>query len=258
MGTWGIGILEDDLSCDVYGGFVELYNEKLELMDIRAYILNRYAECIASSEDSALFWLGLAQAEWECGWLQPETAEAVKAVIAQGYDINRWPQELRQQRSDVLARFLSQIQTPPRKIRRRVKRKVPAAIFDPGTCISIALLHGGWGAAIVLDVLTTKYDTLHLVGGLQGIYSSHPLMNVFEERQWLTLTHHSFKGELHLTWCGSTQYKKDKDTWTIVEVGKTQLRPSDPTLDKQLAVGTSWGWVENQIRLQHQYEGTAR
>lgn len=259
MGTWGVGILEDDLSCDVHGDFIELYNEKLQLADIRAYVLNRYAEWISgSAEDWALVWLGLAQAEWECGALQPETLEAVKAVVTNGHDADRWPRELRQQRSDVLTGFLNQIQTPPLKIRRRVKRRIPPPVFDPGTCISIALLHGGWGAAIVLDVLATKYDTLHLVGGLRGVYPEPPSMEVFEERQWLALTHHKFKGELHLTWCGSSSYEQDRNTWAIVEVGTTPLRPTDPALDKQFAVGTTWGWVENQIRLQHQHQNSGR
>lgn len=256
MGTWGIGILEDDLTLDVHGDFIEFYNEEIELPDIRRLILDRYAEFIIDSpESSAKIWLGLAQAEWECGWLQAETYEEVKRIISQGYDVNSWPVEVREKRAKVLVRFQMRLNAPPKRIRRRFKRKVPAAIFEPGVCLAIKLFNGCWGAAIVLDLMKTKYDTLHLVGGLRGNFPKPPALDVFEQRDWLVLTHHNWKGTLHLNWCGSTHYKNDvKKSFTSIEQGKTKLREKEPILDNPFGIGVTWWCVENGIRLQYKLD----
>lgn len=257
MGTWGKEVLEDDLALDVYGDFIEQYNDKVELLEIRRFILDSYSECLAHHEMHTKVWIGLSIAEWECGWLQSETYQELIRAISKGDDISLWPPEERDERAQVLADLLAKLKDPPKKARRRIKRKVPAAFFEPGACLAIKLFNGYWGAAIVLDLMETPYDTLHLLGGLKGNFREPPTMEVFEGRGWEVMTHHNWKGTLLLSWCGSSHYKKEtKGSLSTMLIGKTKLREDEPTLENPFGIGGSWFCIENGIRMQHEWDAS--
>jgi hypothetical protein len=255
MGTWGKGILQDDLALDVYGDFIERYNEGADPKALRAEILERYADSASAPDGRSSVWFGLARAQWECGSLSRDVLSEVKKIVSSGTDVARWQEGDRKTRQRVLNGFLARLSSPNPKPKRRIKRRVAKAIFEVGACLAVETYRGGYGAAIVLKVATDKYDTHHLVGGLEGMFKRRPSMDVYETRNWLRLTHGNFAGQLHLTWCGASSYKRDTKEHRIFEVGKTQLRADDPTA-KPFEVGgvghSGWGWIENQIWLQQE------
>jgi hypothetical protein len=259
MGTWGYGVLDDDSAADVHGEFLALLDKGVPPQEIRDAILDRFAEYFASRSSSSSAWLGLARAEWECGVLRPDTLRMVQALVSDPRSLQGWSTDKeRARRRAVLEKFVTSIAVPRTKPRRPVRRRLPRVTFEPGTCLAISILDGGWGALIVLDVAMTEFDACHFVGGLRGIYKDHPRADVFEARRWLVCTHGNWKGQLHTAWCGTSNLRQDKKHWTIVDVGRTALRAEDPKGDRAHAGSTSWGWMENQIRLQHRHEGTTK
>ena len=236
-----------------------MLDKGVEPSAIRDAILTRFSDYFDLQSSSASAWLGLARAEWECGVLRPETLRMVQAIVSDPRSLEAWSTDKeRAQRRIVLKKFLARIAVPRAKPRKLVRRRLPRATFEPGTCLAISILGGGWGALIVLDVATTEYDACHFVGGLRGIHKDHPGAHVFEARHWLVCTHGNWKGELHTNWCGTSNLRQDKKHWTIVDVGRTALRDNDPKGNHAHAGSTSWGWMENQIRLQHRHEGTTK
>lgn len=260
MGAWGTGILEDDLAADIYGGYMERYDEGQDTGDIRAELLDSTSDYMLGIP---VFWLGLAQAQWECGCLDAEVLTRVEHIIATGADPDpkRWlHEEDREERRSVLRRFLQQIQVPREQPRPRTKRRVYVPVYEPGTCLSIITNKGGFGAAIVLKVEQGTYDACHLIGGLRGVHAEPPSMKLFEARDWLYLSHGNFKNQLHLIWCTAKDHEEDAERLGLAVVGKTTLRPTDPTADPDgTGVGFGgWGWVENQIWLQDDWDKGVR
>lgn len=256
MGAWGTGILEDDLAADVYGGYMERYDEGQDTGDIQEELLESTSDYV---QDIPTFWLGLAQAQWECGCLDGEVLARVERIIATGADPDpkQWLlEEDRAERRSALGRFLQQIQVPREQPRPRTKRRVYVPAYEPGTCLSIVMHKGGFGAAIVLKVDQGRYDACHLIGGLRGVHVERPSMTLFEARDWLYLSHGNFRNKQHLIWCTSKDHEEDIERLGLAVVGQTELRPADPTVDpEEPGVGFSgWGWIENQIRLQHDWD----
>lgn len=160
----------------------------------------------------------------------------------------------------MLQAFVETLRTPRETPRVPTPIVAKPAVAQPGTCFAVKLLDGqGWGAGVVLALTGNKYDTYHLLAGLRGVYPAPPPLSVYERRDWLTLTHHNFKGDLCLTAAGAEGFAKDRDTYGIMMVGQMALRADEPVPPLGImgweAIGvSSWGWIECQVRLQHRWD----
>jgi hypothetical protein len=76
----------------------------------------------------------------------------------------------------VLRQFLQTIRVPRSPPRPRAQRLVLPPVYEPGTCLSVPTSKGGHGPAIVLRVVTNKYDSNHLVACLRGVYAEPPAL----------------------------------------------------------------------------------
>ena len=124
MGTWGKGLLQDDLALDVYGDFIERYNDGADPKALHEQIFDKYAESLSDPDTAPSVWFALARAEWECGSLSPDVLSEVKSIVASGADLSRWPEDDRKARQRVLNDFLVRVSSPNPKPKRRVKRRV--------------------------------------------------------------------------------------------------------------------------------------
>ena len=260
MGTWGTGILEDDTALDIHGDFIERFDDGESPDAARQAAIRRYYDQFLDEETNAAVWLGLAQAEWDVGALQPDTLQAIEQIVATGQDLARWDGPNQDQRQAVLQAFVETLRTPRETPRVPTPIVAKPAVAQPGTCFAVKLLDGqGWGAGVVLALTGNKYDTYHLLAGLRGVYPAPRPLSVYERRDWLTLTHHNFKGDLCLTDAGAEGFAKDRDTYGIVMVGQMALRADEPVPPLGImgweAIGvSSWGWIECQVRLQHRWD----
>ncbi len=102
---------------------MEMYDEGQHTGDIRAELLDSTSDYVLGI---TAFWLGLAQAQWECGCLDDGVLKRVEHIIATGADPEHWlHEEDRAERRGVLSRFLQQIQVP------REQPRPP----DPAPCL---------------------------------------------------------------------------------------------------------------------------
>jgi hypothetical protein len=235
MGAWGTGILSDDTVRDVHGSYLDLFNRGNSPEAIRQKLLEDYAESVGDSDEGPLIWLGIAKAQWDCAQLEPVVLSKIREIVSDGLGLDLWAEQgerLLQSRKAALSQFLAKLETPnprPRTPRKAIKRK---AIFQPGDCLAVRLEDGDWGAILVLEDEPESDDPYketygkNLVVTLRYKSPEMPSLSVFEKREWLYLTHHSWKGQLELCYVTAVRFRKVKDRF--VRVGAIQLRPTDP------------------------------
>lgn len=250
MGCWGVGILQDDTAWDVYEAYFDLHNEGKAQPIIRNILETKYADIIADEEESSVFWFALAEAEWELGKVQPDVLQQVTGIITSGTDLQRWTEvdkTIRKKRQRILQTFLERVSAPNKRPRKRKSVKQIPAIFEPGDCLSIILPDETYGAALVLAVdNSNKREGTTLVGLLKYRSPEKPIKEIFNQREWLILTHHDWENQPAIFWCLAHTYLNLAKT--IERVCHIEVSNNDPKQSNILA-----GWnLGLQIELQYQ------
>jgi hypothetical protein len=258
MGAWGTGILSDDTVRDIHESYLDLFNRGNSADVIRQKLLEEHAESLRDSDEGPLIWLGIAKAQWDCAQLEPLVISKIREIVSDGLGLDLWAEQgaaLLQRRKTALRQFLAKLDTPnlrPRKPRKAIKRK---AIFQPGDCIAVRMKDRDWGAILVLngepesdDPYKKTYGT-NLIVTLRHKSPEMPGLGVFEKREWLYLTHHSWKNQLTLCYVTAARFKKVKDHF--IRVGTIQLRTTDPHSAK---IYSSWPNQLDDMYLQDQWD----
>lgn len=122
MGTWGAKLYQDDLAHDVRDQFKELLRRGKTTEESTKDLIAEYAYAIHDSDDGAIFWLALADTQWELGRLMPEVKKQAMSWLDKGGDLAKWQMEnsklapLRKKTLDELYKKLSTPQPPEKKI----------------------------------------------------------------------------------------------------------------------------------------------
>ncbi len=150
MGTFGTGILHSDDALDIHGEYIEFYNSGLTPIQIRASLEQQFRSYFEDEiiEENVGFWLGLAQAQWECTALDEDILGYVSRIIEEDLEMDLWGKEY-PQRLRSLKRFHKKIRKAKKSPRRRVRPKQFSLPFSAGDCI-ITADDGGYGGAICL------------------------------------------------------------------------------------------------------------
>lgn len=99
MGTWGIGITDNDTASDVHADFVLLLKTN-SIEKVMEKMTVHYQSKINSHEEQCNFWLAIASAQLDTKTLQIEIIEKVKKIILSGQDLLLW-KELNASESDI-------------------------------------------------------------------------------------------------------------------------------------------------------------
>ena len=257
MGAWSTAILGDDFASDVYGQFVEAYNDGKELQAIRCELEAKYENELIDSDEGPIFWLALAKAQWECGSLDSDVLARVGEIVKKELGLDRWREgtvrEL-EKRKLVLSEFHAKCQTPNSKPKKRKRTRHIPAIFEAGDCLVLHLPSGGYGAALVLAADNThKQYGKNLIGVLRYRSDQKPPLSVFESGDWLHLNHHKWKDEKEITWCQGHAFRSHKSS--IEKVGSVKIRWFDP---KDSGSFSSWDVLASQVELQFDWEAGKR
>lgn len=128
MGTWNVGIFQNDIADDVKDEYIECLREGLSDEEADKKVINNNLDIInLASYDSVEFWLGLAMIEWKYGRLQEYTKQkAIELAMDEKY-LELWKEEsekIYKARVKEIDNFIIKIQSeqPPKKI---VKKYVP-------------------------------------------------------------------------------------------------------------------------------------
>lgn len=168
MGTWGTGISSNDTFADIYGQFIDLYNEGFSVPEITKRLIDENQETINLPEDATNFWFAIANGQWDCKALDNEILTKVDQIIQTGEDLRVWkeldasPADLKA-REKVLIKFLSKLKTEKDKPRKRTKKKLFDSIFKKGDCLVYKMDNGNFGGAFVLtDEKETEVGTNYI------------------------------------------------------------------------------------------------
>ena len=155
MGTWGTRISSNDTFSDIYGEFIDMYNEGVSVSEITEKLIAKNQETIDLPEDANDFWFALTKGQWECQSLDEKIFDRVEKIILTGNDIAIWneldasPVDIKA-REKALLKFIEKLKTPKNKPRKRVKKKLYNSIFKKGDCLIYLMDNGNYGGAFVL------------------------------------------------------------------------------------------------------------
>jgi hypothetical protein len=103
MGTSGHRLFDDDFALDVRDAYIEALRDGLDSQQATNSLLGQFAAALEDSDEAAVFWLALAETQWNLGRLIDDVrARAVEAVDTGAS--TEWG-DLQKQRAAELARI---------------------------------------------------------------------------------------------------------------------------------------------------------
>lgn len=117
MGTWGTGIYEDDMACDVRDAYQEMAEQGFSCKKSTGKIIKRYKSDLKKFPETVnLFWLALAKAQMESGVLDDRVRDKAIEMIDEGIDLQNWQElgadpETLEERKTVLEQFRAEIKS---------------------------------------------------------------------------------------------------------------------------------------------------
>lgn len=125
MGIRGFGITQSDEYGEIFGRFMDEYDEGYDISDIASVILDEYiADFGAESGILHDVYFAIAKAQWQCGGVDPEILSKVRNIVESGSNID-FLRELGADKDGLalrkrnLQRFLKALSTPCKTVRKR-------------------------------------------------------------------------------------------------------------------------------------------
>jgi hypothetical protein len=189
MGTWGSGILDDDTARDVYDRYLEAHRTGKNGDAIVRALCKEFARVVSDPDEGPVFWLAVAQAQWDSSAVTTDVRERVEEILAKGLGLSRWADEGAAQlkaRQAAVSRFARKIRTPRKRITRPAPE--PAAVpFEVGDCLAIELADGRFGAGVITKHLagTSPSDIVSIVAYHED---EPPAAGRFNPPSWIPVT----------------------------------------------------------------------
>ena len=89
MGTWGAGLYDTDMTCDVRDTYLRYLVEGLSNAVAYEKIINEYNESF-DDDVEPLFWYALAETQWKTGRLMPEVKQKALEWIEKDGGLDLW------------------------------------------------------------------------------------------------------------------------------------------------------------------------
>lgn len=153
MGAWGVGLYQDDTTCDVRTKFKNLLESGFSHVEAEKAILDSYASVLSDTQIACLVYFSLADVEWKYGGLSEHVKLRSLALLADGDDLSGWeedsPSDARA-RAKILSALASKLLTPqpPLKLLKLKVLKAPRKRIESpvGTVFGLQLPNGGVAA----------------------------------------------------------------------------------------------------------------
>lgn len=139
MGVLGTKIIEDDLAADVQARFREIAAELSSDADATQQLMAEYRDTLESTnpdDGSTVFWIALADVQWNTGRLQENVKAKTLEILESGSDLERWPGDLREERRKVLDELRARLHSDQPKRKRLAKPFVDRNDWEPGQIIA--------------------------------------------------------------------------------------------------------------------------
>ncbi len=122
MGTWGYRIFEDDLALDVKEAFTSLLHDGLTPEAATAQVCEEFTNSLEDDEEREVFWLALAEHQWDLGRLQQSVLTEARSILAKEPDAGHWG-DLLTRRTRELKRLQKKLDKTVPKQKRLIKRE---------------------------------------------------------------------------------------------------------------------------------------
>lgn len=127
MGTWGFELYQNDTSLDVKDEFEELYRTGNTVRDITDKLTEDYKSIMGDMDEEPLFWLALADTQWNLGVLLPDVKEKALYWIDKGSDLlncRTIDMSTTAKRRKILDELKTKLLSPQPPVKKTVKKSV--------------------------------------------------------------------------------------------------------------------------------------
>lgn len=144
MGTWGTGLYSDDTACEVRDDYKDILGDGIAEPEATDLLIEQWKNFLSDPDISPVFWLVLADVQWNLGKLQMKVKQNAIKTIENNSDLIRWSsnQKLVTKRKEVLARLWRKLETPQRAGKVVKKRYVNSTDWNIGDVFSFRLQSG--------------------------------------------------------------------------------------------------------------------
>jgi hypothetical protein len=251
MGTWGIGISQDDTVADIIGFIVDRLKSGTSLFVASEEAAVQFRELEQYEDEAPLLWIAIASAQWKYGQVEENVLRRVESDIRAGRGLDRWRDDDKAlaKRIAGLQKFLDKIGTPNPSPSAAPKIIVRRAPFEQGDCLAVSTNDGRYTAALVLRVDNSRLEFgMNLIGSLDYIDNQPPAITVFEQRNWLTRVGSDGKRRTCALWYLPVGFRKIRKR--IAVVANVALRHTDPKESRSYT-----GWINLSTRITNMNSG---
>ncbi len=123
MGAWGANLYQDDVALDVKDEYKDILRRGKTNEEAMQEIIDKYQELLEDAEDRGVFWLALADTQWNLGRLDEQVKEHALEVIELGTDLKRWEsnEKLYNKRKEILEKLKEKLLSPQPEEKRMPK-----------------------------------------------------------------------------------------------------------------------------------------
>ena len=145
MGAWGTALFSDDLAADLRGEFRDLIGDGCNAAQAVEKLKVEYSDALEDSDESTVFWLALAAAQWDLGHTDPTTQRTAIEILERGGDLERWEnQKDRKKREQVLSELREKLKSPPPQPKKVAKQFKEVNEWAIGEVVGFRLASGSW------------------------------------------------------------------------------------------------------------------
>lgn len=252
MSAWGHKIKQDDYVCDVVNIFNEYLKINADVNKTTLEVIKQYSDDIDDEDDGPLFWIALAESQWEYNEVQKEIYNKVEKIITNELGLELWKEGDRKSllaRKKELNNFLTKVKKPNLKPKKYPKIILRKPKYREGDCLSIKLESGQYAAAIVL--IEDESDIEHgqnLIAGLTYLSHQEPEPSDFLKKNWLLISHNKWdNGHIDIGWYGTHGHRKYSKLINVVST--IRITTDDPATSS-----TFCNWLHLGEQAFHQKE----
>ena len=253
MGTWGTGVLEDDLVADIVDFVSDLLKQKVSLGEALTQAIDEFSELDEDEDDGHLLWLAIAHLQWTFGSVEASVLRRVRHDIELENGLEGWRDDpgALAERKTALTQFLAKIERPNPKPSTLPETRIRQAPFRKGDCLSVLLPDGNHTACLVLKADNDDPENgRNLVVGLDYYEPEPPTEPIFSGRKWLYKNWGAWNNELDICWYLPIRFAEVKDRITVV--GSIRIKWTDPKKCDKYAAWESLGSSIVHSRTNHQ------
>lgn len=176
MGAWGPKLYQDDVAKDVKDGIIDLLKRGRTIEEATEELIEKNSFLIEDEEDGSVFWLALADTQWNIGRLLPFVKKKALDIIKNDENLKLWEDSSTKEyslRKEILEELQVKLNSPMPKEKKISKYKYFKTTWKTGDTFVLKLdseyakEKGLYGRYLILYTL---YGFLYPKGDLGDIF----------------------------------------------------------------------------------------